>query len=277
MPTENWEGCFWAGWGAAWRRVHYVHLCREGKGDSGLRCEGGHVTVFAVNLVPIGYLRGPFAEKFGTPRQPGLVPGVEALVELVSPWDTGEAVRGLEGFSHVWLLFGFHLNDPVSPARSTVRPPRLGGNERVGVFASRSPYRPNPIGLSLVKLCRVMPDRMVVAGADLVDGTPIYDIKPWLAWADRPVGGEEEAGGFAGAAPEAALEVAFAFGLERHPLAPDLERILGFDPRPAYQRGWVGRTYGMVYAGHEVQWQVDDVRGCVQVISIRESIEKKPE
>ncbi len=230
-----------------------------------------------MNLAPIGHLRGPFAEKFGTPRQPGLVPEVEAVVELLAPWNTGDAVRGLEGFSHVWLLFGFHLNDPVSPARSTVRPPRLGGNERLGVFATRSPYRPNPVGLSLVKVRQVLPDRLVVAGADLVDGTPVYDIKPWLPWADRPVQGEREGGGFAGAPPESQLEVIFAPGVEGHPLAPELKQILSFDPRPAYQRGDAGRLYGMAYAGHEIQWQVDDKKKQLQVVAIRNSIDKGPE
>jgi tRNA-Thr(GGU) m(6)t(6)A37 methyltransferase TsaA len=222
-----------------------------------------------VHLEPIGYLRGPFAEKFGTPRQAGLVPEVESVVELVGPWDNGEAVRGLEGFSHLWLLFGFHLNDPGAAVRSTVRPPRLGGNERMGVFATRSPYRPNPIGLSLVRVCRVRADRIEVAGADLVDGTPVYDIKPWLGWADRPVSGEE-AGGFAGMAPGEGLAVSFAPGLEGHPLAAQLQRILGLDPRPAYQRNLSGRLYGLTYAGHEVRWEVDDAAGRLQVLEIRE-------
>ncbi|MBU6302767.1 MAG: tRNA (N6-threonylcarbamoyladenosine(37)-N6)-methyltransferase TrmO [Verrucomicrobia bacterium] len=230
-----------------------------------------------MHLVPIGYLRSPFAEKFGTPRQPGLVPGVESVVELASPWDNGEAVRGLEGFSHVWLLFGFHLNEPGRGGRSTVRPPRLGGNERVGVFATRSPYRPNPLGLSLVKLCGVFPDRIVVSGADGVDGTPVYDIKPWLGWADRPGAGEEESGGFAGKAPGGRLEVTFGPGLEGHRLAGELERILGLDPRPAYRRDDGGREYGLTYAGHEIRWRVDDGGACLQVIAIEESIRKKPE
>ena len=229
----------------------------------------------SVNLVPIGYLRGPFGEKFGTPRQSGLVPEVEAVVELIPPWDQEDAVRGLEGFSHVWLLFGFHRNGATSPTRTTVRPPRLGGNERLGVFATRSPYRPNPIGLSLVSLLSVAPGRLLVGGGDLVDGTPIYDIKPWLPWADRPV--DVGGGGFAAEPPVARLEVGFAGDLGGHPLAAQLIPILALDPRPAYQRGDASRVYGMDFGGHEIQWRVDDVRGQLQVIAIRKSENKGPE
>jgi tRNA-Thr(GGU) m(6)t(6)A37 methyltransferase TsaA len=239
-----------------------------------------------VELVRIGILRSPYEEKFGTPRQASVLPDVEAAIEFVSPWDTAEAVRGLEGHSHVWVLYGFHRNRPVSADRTTVRPPRLGGNERLGVFATRSPYRPNPIGLSLVTLVGVAPGRLTVRGADWVDGTPVYDVKPWLPWADGPPGGggaEATGGGFAAAAPEATLEVGFAPGLEGHPLAERLARMLALDPRPAYRRDHEadpeagGRTYGLRHAGHEVRWRVEDGNGRLTVTEIRNLLEERPE
>jgi hypothetical protein len=144
------------------------------------------------------------------------------------------------------------------------------------VFATRSPYRPNPIGLSLVELRKVSAGEIVVVGADLVDGTPVYDIKPWLPWADRPVGGEGQTG-FADEAPAAGLTVEFAGEFAGHELAAELAQILALDPRPAYQRGDAARVYGMTYAGHEVQWRVDDERAQLQVIAIRKSIDKGPE
>jgi len=229
-----------------------------------------------VNLVPIGYLRGPFSEKFGTPRQPGLVPEIDSVVELLSPWNNDEVIRGLSGHSHVWLLFGFHRNASVSPTRATVRPPRLGGNERMGVFATRSPYRPNPIGLSLVAIREVTAGRIVVGGADLVDGTPIYDIKPWLPWADAPLC-TKSSGGFAAVPPASRLDVHFDPVIAQHDLAPTLAQILALDPRPAYQRDEPERVYGMEYAGHEVLWRVDDSTGSLQVFEIRKSVDKGPE
>jgi len=213
-----------------------------------------------VELIRIGTLRSPFEEKFGTPRQSGLIPDAEGVIELLPPWNTEEAVRGLAGHSHLWVLYGFHRNRDLPGIRSTVRPPRLGGNERMGVFATRSPYRPNPIGLSLVALAAVQPGRITVRGGDWIDGSPVYDVKPWLPWADGPVeSATQDGGGFASAKPRPRLEVTFAAGLESHPLAERLEQMLGLDPRPAYRRGEEeeGRTYGMRHAGHEVRWRVE--------------------
>ena len=152
-------------------------------------------------FAPIGVIHSCFKEKFGIPRQPGLVPAARAVLELLPPYNRAEAVRGLEGFSHIWVSFVFHacLDAPWKP---TVRPPRLGGNRRLGVFATRSTHRPNPIGLSAVELERIEtgPGRVLLhlKGADLMDGTPVLDIKPYLPYSDVIPGAT---GGFAAEAP----------------------------------------------------------------------------
>ncbi len=139
-------------------------------------------------FAPIGIVRSCFREKFGIPRQPGLAPAARATLELLPPHNQPAAVRGLEDFSHVWLVFVFH-GVPASRWQPTVRPPRLGGNRRLGVFATRSPFRPNPIGLSVVALDRIVTGQGRVAlhlsGVDVLDGTPVLDIKPYLPYADR--------------------------------------------------------------------------------------------
>src|SRR3954471_5070332 len=136
-------------------------------------------------VTPIAILRTPFAEKFGVPRQSGLVMAAEGRVEFLPEFAAPEFVRGLEAFSHVWLITGFHQNKWSGSA--VVRPPRLGGNEKVGVFASRSPNRPNGLGLSLVKILAIAPGLIRVAGVDAGDGTPVYDVKPYLPWTEaRP-------------------------------------------------------------------------------------------
>ena len=136
-----------------------------------------------VRISPVAFLRTPFAEKFGVPRQGGLVPAAEGTVEFLPAFAALEFTRGLEAFSHVWLVTGFHENPPWTGS-AVVRPPRLGGNERVGVFASRSPNRPNGLGLTLVRLRSVEPGALRVAGVDAVDGTPVYDVKPYLPWCE---------------------------------------------------------------------------------------------
>ena len=133
-----------------------------------------------INIKPIAYIKTDFPEKFGVPRQSGRVSTLTAKIVLNGKYNTADALRGIEGFSHLWLIFGFSLcdNKEFSPM---VRPPRLGGNTKIGVFASRSPYRPNGLGLSSVKLLGISDNNeLIVSGADLVDGTPIYDIKPYL-------------------------------------------------------------------------------------------------
>jgi tRNA-Thr(GGU) m(6)t(6)A37 methyltransferase TsaA len=219
-----------------------------------------------LGLRPIGVVRTPFREKFGIPRQGGLVDEVRATLELSPPYDRAEAWRGIEGFSHLWLITWFHAGK--GEAGLTVRPPRLGGNARLGVFATRAPYRPNPLGLSLVRLeaveqtgCGV---RLVVRGADLLDGTPLLDVKPYLPYADAV---PEAAGGFAMDAPGERLRVVWseaareqcARWAEVHPDLPALaEALLARDPRPAYQQDAPGRIYGIRLYDLDVRWSVAD-------------------
>ena len=211
----------------------------------------------------IARIRSDFSQKFGIPRQSGLVEELEATVVFEPEYRDPEALRGLEGFSHLWLIWEFSKarRETWSP---TVRPPRLGGNQRLGVFATRSPFRPNPIGLSCVRLTGVdlhTPDGPViqVAGADLLDGTPIYDIKPYLPYADcKP----EAVGGFASQPKEATLRVDIP--AEWRSVIPEEKRaalvgVLAQDPRPPYQQD-PERVYGMAFGGLEVQFRVEGER-----------------
>jgi tRNA (adenine37-N6)-methyltransferase len=204
---------------------------------------------------PIAILRTPFAEKFGVPRQSGLVPEAEGRVEFLPEFAAPEFTRGLEAFSHVWLITGFHQN-PVWTSGATVRPPRLGGNERLGVFASRAPNRPNGLGLSLVSLIEITAGMLRVGGVDAVDGTPVYDVKPYLPWTDaRP----EATTGWAGGAPirRDAAAIAIPPGLAAamgEATTTLVRRILQLDVQPAYQDD-PERIYGMTVAGWNVRWQ----------------------
>ena len=226
---------------------------------------------------PIGIVHSCFKEKFGIPRQPGLVKEAEATLELLPPWDRDEAVRGLESFSHVWVLFLFHqcLDKPWRP---TVRPPRLGGNRRTGVFASRSPLRPNPIGLSALELDGIerRAGRLLLRlrGVDLLDGTPVLDIKPYIPYADSI---PDAQGSFAQGAPAGKSRVVFADrvqqrlgGLEegaRARLQTLVVRILEQDPRPAYlEQGSSDRVFGTRLLNYEVQWKVEGDRTTVIAI-----------
>jgi tRNA-Thr(GGU) m(6)t(6)A37 methyltransferase TsaA len=214
-------------------------------------------------MSPIGVVHSCFREKFGIPRQPGLVPAAEATVELLPPTNRSEAVRGLAGFSHLWIVFVFHAC-PEGDWRTTVRPPRLGGNERVGVFASRSPFRPNRIGLSLVRLEEVvLADSGVslrVSGADLLDGTPVLDIKPYIPYAESI---PDAVAGFAPTAPAAPLTVRFAKAAEAAidarrdlPRLRELvEQLVALDPRPATRRE-DGRVFGFRLYDFDVRWRV---------------------
>lgn len=208
---------------------------------------------------PIAHIETPFASKFGVPRQAGLV-GIEARVVFEPPYRVAEALHGLDGFSHIWLIWHFHEADREgwSP---TVRPPRLGGNRRVGVFASRSPFRPNPIGLSAVKLLRVATEEhlgpvLYVEGADMVDGTPILDIKPYLPYADCL---PEAVGGFAQERPQEALRVEIP-KVVRDVLPPSLlaplKATLAHDPRPHYHHD-PHRLYHLQFANYEVSFRVE--------------------
>ena len=210
---------------------------------------------------PVAHIRSDFPEKFGIPRQSGLVDALTATVVFEPDYRDPSAFRGLEGFSHLWLIWEFSQARRVgwSP---TVRPPRLGGNRRLGVFATRSPFRPNPIGLSCVRLVELRQDRelgpiLIVAGADLLDGTPIYDVKPYLPYADcKP----EAVGGFAARPKEAELEVDCPDSLLA--AVPEDKRaallaVLAQDPRPQYQDN-PDRVYGMAFAGLEVKFRVEE-------------------
>lgn len=217
-------------------------------------------------ISPVAVLRTPFAEKFGVPRQGGLVPAAEGRVEFLPAFAAPEFTRGLEAFSHVWLVTGFHGNPPWSGS-AVVRPPRLGGNERVGVFASRSPNRPNGLGLSLVKLLAVEPGLLRVAGIDAIDGTPVYDVKPYLPWCEAVLDARAD-WALAAPAPRPAEsvvvpgEIAALLGAETTEL---VRQVLSFDPRPAYQDA-TDRIHGMSLAGWNVRWRSED-GGKVAVVS----------
>ena len=221
-----------------------------------------------VTICPIAHIESDFPEKFGIPRQAGIVEELRARVVFEEPFRNPEALRGIEGFSHLWLIWQFSENvrADFSP---TVRPPRLGGNTRLGVFATRSPFRPNALGLSCVRLLGLEKTRekgtvLLVAGADLMDGTPIFDIKPYLPYADcRP----EATGGFAPDAPEKLKVVFPAAALETIP--PDkraaLRGVLENDPRPRYHSD-PERVYAMSFASLTVRFRVKD--GTLRVESV---------
>ncbi|MBQ8394214.1 MAG: tRNA (N6-threonylcarbamoyladenosine(37)-N6)-methyltransferase TrmO [Clostridia bacterium] len=208
---------------------------------------------------PIAYIRNDFKEKFGIPRQSGRAPSLTAEIVFEPAYRRPDALRGIEGFSHLWLLFDFSEAHRKEWS-ATVRPPRLGGNTRVGVFASRSPFRPNPIGLSCVRLLRVEKrenegDVLIVSGADLLDGTPILDIKPYLPFADCKT---DATGGYADEHEHHALQVVFPQDLlarvaEEKRLG--LQECLADDPRPSYQDD-PDRIYGMRFGIYEIKFRV---------------------
>ena len=217
---------------------------------------------------PVARIRSDFPEKFGIPRQSGVVESLEAKIVFEPEFRVMDAVRGLENFSHIWLIWEFSeaVRDTWSP---TVRPPRLGGNVRMGVFATRSPFRPNPIGLSCVKLLKVEQDEalgpvLTVAGADLMDGTPIYDIKPYIPYADcHP----EAVGGFTTKVDMKPLTVDFPAELLEKVPEEKRDAIIGVleqDPRPRYQKD-PGRIYGLSFAGLEVKFSVE-----AQALTVKE-------
>ncbi len=218
------------------------------------------------SFTPIGVIHSCFKDKFGVPRQPGLIAGAHGELELFAPYDREEAFHGLETFSHVWILFVFHqcLGEEV---RLTVRPPRLGGNQKQGVFASRSPCRPNPIGMSVVALEEVRRKRgkvcLRLSGLDLIEGTPVLDVKPYLPYADAIRGAD---GGYAPSAPSQHLDVVFTTRGGRacdqfEQRWPDLRMlivsVLSLDPRPAYHKGKGGqRAYAVRLYDLDIHWRV---------------------
>ena len=214
-----------------------------------------------VTIRPIARMRSDFPTKFGIPRQSGLVEELRSTIVFEPEFRNPDSLRGIDGFSHLWLIWQFSeaVRDHWSP---TVRPPRLGGNARMGVFATRSPFRPNNLGLSCVKLLGIeQTDEngavLHVAGADLMDGTPIFDIKPYIPYSDSY---PDALGGFTDTAGEFILQVNFPGELLQR--LPESKRsaaiaVLSHDPRPSYQRK-PGRVYGLSFAGYDLRFTVED-------------------
>lgn len=206
-----------------------------------------------MTLKVIAYARNGHTDKFGIPRQSRENSPILTRIVFEPDYAIPEALRGIEGYSHLWLLWGFSEVDSWSP---TVRPPRLGGNKRMGVFATRSPFRPNPIGLSSVKLIRVENGELIVSGADVLDGTPIYDIKPYLSFSDSH---PEAKNGFAEETKDYELEIVWSNLPISDQEKADLEYILRQDPRPGYQDN-PERVYKMDYAGMRVSFRVEGLK-----------------
>ena len=237
-----------------------------------------------MDIHPVAFFHSPLTSKFGIPRQSGVADKLPGTIILEPPYRSAEAVRGLEAFSHLWLIWGFSANPPVGagpvPARTslkgvsyprlTVRPPRLGGNERVGVFASRSPFRPNGLGLSSVYINNVEMTAnygpvIHVLGADLMDGTPIYDIKPYVAYTDSH---PDARSGFVDTHEWQPIQVDIPSSFARLFSPSELEalrQVLAQDPRPQYHDD-PARIYGMPFAGHDVRFRVSD--GFLTVVEV---------
>ena len=210
---------------------------------------------------PIAYIRTEFPEKFGVPRQSGLAAALRGTIIFDPEYRNADALRGLEGFSHLWLIWEFSANSERKDWQPTVRPPRMGGNERMGVFATRSPFRPNPLGLSCVEIESVQYDHQEgpvihVKGADLMDGTPIYDIKPYIKYADaRP----HAVCGYVDKLEERTLKVVIpseiSSGVQDKSLLEALVQTLSLDPRPSYHDD-PEREYGLSFAGMNIRFKV---------------------
>lgn len=234
-----------------------------------------------MTIEPIATIHTNLSGKFGVPRQSGVVPELAGVIEFEPAYRNADALRGLDGFSHIWLVWGFsesakeerHGFFGDASYSPTVRPPRLGGNKRLGVFATRSPFRPNDLGLSVVRLRKIDEGSMTlfVSGVDLMDGTPIYDIKPYIPYSDAV---PQASAGFTGSAsdlrlrlgnPEVLHEQALAAGLDEE-MEAELTGILRNDPRPQYQED-PDRVYGLTYGGHDVRFRIseDDVLTLLEI------------
>ncbi|MGI6721582.1 MAG: tRNA (N6-threonylcarbamoyladenosine(37)-N6)-methyltransferase TrmO [Anaerovoracaceae bacterium] len=227
----------------------------------------------------IARIHTAFPQKFGIPRQAGLIGGLRARIVFEPGYRDPDAVRGIGGFSHLWLIWGFS-KVPEKEFRPLVRPPRLGGEEKVGVFASRSPYRPNSLGLSSVRLIEVAFDEnggpeLVVAGADLLDGTPIYDIKPYLAYTDSH---PDASGGFTEEKEWPRLRLDFPPQLLAEvdeKLRAPLIQVLELDPRGAYDKG-AGQVYGMRFSNYDIRFTVQgDLLRVQEVIDMSQGDHEK--
>ena len=219
-----------------------------------------------MEIRPIAYMHSDFPTKFGIPRQSGLVEDLRSTIVFEPEFRNPDALRGIEGYTHLWLIW--HFSEAVQEQWSpTVRPPRLGGNTRMGVFATRSPFRPNSLGLSCVKFLGVEQTEnhgtvLHVAGADLMNGTPIFDIKPYIPYSDCHA---DATGGFTDTAGDFLLTVSFPDHLLN--LLPEDKRsaalgVLSHDPRPSYQRK-PGRIYGLSFAGFDIRFTVEESTLCV--------------
>ena len=212
-------------------------------------------------LKPIAYIENDFNEEFGIPRQGGLIKEITGKITFTEEYRNPDALRGLEGYSHLWLIWGFSENKDYD-FHPTVRPPLLGGNKRMGVFATRSPYRPNPLGLSVVRLERIdLHEKngpvLYISGADLLNGTPIYDLKPYLAYVDSY---PEALGGFTDNLDFAQRELTVQIDGELLQKVPQekhqsLLKVLALDPRPGYQRD-ENKIYGLSFGGFNISFQV---------------------
>ncbi len=235
-----------------------------------------------MEIKPVAYIRTEFPEKFGVPRQSGLAKGLRGVVIFEKEFRNPKALRGLEGFSHLWLIWEFSANRTAPKSQTpngdtalqwspTVRPPRLGGNMHMGVFATRSPFRPNPLGLSCVEILSVEPNTdqgpvIYVAGADLMDGTPIYDIKPYIKYADSH---PDALCGYVDELKEGGLKVMIPSGLKERigdeKTIAALVEVLQLDPRPSYHND-PHREYGMSFAGYNVRFIVHgDILEVVEI------------
>mgnify|MGYP002513717212 FL=1 len=219
-----------------------------------------------MEIKPIARIHTDFPEKFGIPRQSGLAPALQGRIVFEPAYRNAESLRGLEDFSHIWLVWEFSANVRRGASsdvvwQPTVRPPRLGGNAHLGVFATRSPFRPNPLGLSCVEISAIRPDTpdgpvIYVRGADLMDGTPIYDIKPYIVYADsRP----DASCGYVDNLSDRRLEVVYEphviDAVKDKEIMRSLTEVLSLDPRPAYQND-PNREYGLSFAGMNVRFKV---------------------
>jgi len=230
-----------------------------------------------LSLTPIGIVHSIFKKKFGIPRQAGIIPEAKATIELLPPFNNEQLVRALDGFSHIWVLFIFHDSANEGWA-STVRPPRLGGSKRVGVLASRSPFRPNPIGMSAVELERISYQKgkvfIHVKGLDLLQGTPVIDIKPYLPYSDSIA---DARGGYAPESPQAIFDILFSKKAEEiisleeeagaHDLRTIIEKMLSMDPRPGYYTPKYSKAkFALAVMDLDIRWSVEGEKIIVHEI-----------
>lgn len=234
------------------------------------------------SLIPVGIVHSVFKKKFAIPRQPGIIPEARATIELLPPLNNEQTVRGLEGFSHIWILFIFH-ESAAEGWKNTVRPPRLGGRKRVGVFASRSPFRPNPIGMSAVELEKISFAKgkvfLHVKGVDLLDETPVIDIKPYLPYSDSVPGAT---GGYAQEPPEKKFDIAFSGEADRVITREEergatglrvlIEKMLASDPRPGYYLPRHSKAgFVITLMDLDIKWFIEDDK-----IIVKEVVKVKP-